>query len=106
VAAGRLLFGTVVLLAVLPWTASSQWSTLGPVGWWVLGAGLAMAGGMLGLYRAMRTAGASIAAAFVGLAPVLTAAAESLILDAAFTPLQLAGLALVVAGAAALAFRV
>jgi drug/metabolite transporter (DMT)-like permease len=37
---------------------------------------------------------------------VLTAATEWLILDAAFTPLQLAGLALVVGGAAALAFRV
>jgi len=106
VAAGRLAFGTVVLLAVLPWTAPEQWSSLATVWWWVLGAGLAMAGGVLGLYRAMRTAGASIAAAFVGLAPVLTAATEWLILDASFTPLQLTGLALVVGGAAALAFRV
>jgi len=106
VAAGRLLFGTLVLLAVLPWTASSQWSALAAVWWWVLGAGVAMAGGLLGLYRAMQTAGASVAAAFVGLAPVLTAAAEWLLLGTAFAPLQLAGLALVVGGAAALASRV
>jgi drug/metabolite transporter (DMT)-like permease len=106
VAAGRLAFGTVVLLAVVPWTAPEQWAALAPVWWWVLGAGLAMAGGVLGLYRAMQTAGASVAAAFVGLAPVLTAATEWLILDASFTLLQLAGLALVVGGAAALAFRV
>ncbi len=106
VAAGRLLFGTVVLLAVLPWTAPAQWSALTAVWWWVLGAGVAMAGGVLGLYRAMQTAGASVAAAFVGLAPVLTAAAEWLLLGTAFAPLQLAGLALVVGGAAALALRV
>ena len=106
VAAGRLFFGTAVLLAVLPWTAPAQWAALAAVWWWVIGAGVAMAGGVLGLYRAMQTAGASVAAAFVGLAPVLTATAEWLLLGTAFAPLQLAGLALVVGGAAALAFRV
>ena len=106
VAAGRLFFGTLVLLAVAPWTAATDWAALGQVWLWIAAAGLAMAGGMLGLYRAMDTAGASIAAAFIGLAPVITAGTEWLVLDAHFTGLQLTGLALVVAGAAALAFRV
>ncbi len=106
VAAGRLFFGTLVLLAVAPWTAAADWVALGQVWPWIAAAGLAMAGGMLGLYRAMDTAGASIAAAFIGLAPVITVGTEWLVLDAHFTGLQLAGLALVVAGAAALAFRV
>lgn len=105
VAAGRLFFGTAVLLAVLPWTAAGQWLALADVWLWITVAGLAMAGGMLGLYRAMDVAGASLAAAFVGLAPVITATAEWLVLGTGFSALQLIGLALVVGGAVVLAQR-
>lgn len=105
VAAGRLLFGTLVLLVILPAGMPGEWSTLDGEWPWVAAAGLAMAGGMLGLYRAMAAAGASVAAAFIGLAPVITVTAEWLVLGASFSPLQLAGLALVAGGAAALAFR-
>jgi drug/metabolite transporter (DMT)-like permease len=106
VAAGRLFFGTLVLLAVLPLTAPGQWLALADVWFWIAAAGLAMAGGVLGLYRAMDTAGASVAAAFIALAPVITATAEWLVLGTSFSLTQLTGLALVVGGAAALAFRV
>ena len=47
----------------------------------------------------------ALAAAFVGLAPVITGAAEWLVLGTRFSALQLTGLALVVGGAVVLARR-
>lgn len=105
VAVGRLVAGSLVIWLVLPFTGG------GPVfadtaAWpWMLVAGFAMAGGLFGLYRAMDSAGASRAAAFAGLAPVVTALAEWLVLDARFSPVQLTGLVFVIAGAVVLAYR-
>lgn len=105
VASARLLFGALVLLAVLPWTDAAAWRSLPAQAGWVLLAGALMAGGVLFLYRAMDRAKASLVAAFVALAPVLTALAERLLLDARFSAMQLTGLALVCGGAVALARR-
>lgn len=105
VTCGRLIFGTLVLLLVLPLTDSAGWQRLLPLSPWVILAGIAMAAGALGLYRAMQTAGASLAAAFAGLAPVVTVTAEWLVLGASFSKLQLAGLVFVTGGAAVLASR-
>ena len=105
VALGRLTFGLVALTVLLPLTSRHDW--YGVVSHWpiVLAAGIAMAGGALGLYRAMNVAGASLAAAFVALAPVITAGAEWLTLGTSFTALQLLGISLTVTGAAVLALR-
>lgn len=106
VTAGRFIAGTVLLSLFLPMAGSAEWLDLLGAWPWVLAAGCASACGVLGLYRAMDSAGASMAAAFIGLAPVITALAEWAILGAAFSGLQLSGLFLVVGGAAALARRV
>lgn len=102
---GRLLFGLLALCGLIPFTQVGDWVTL--VSHWplVLAAGLAMAGGILGLYRAMDVAGASLAAAFVALAPVVTAAADGYLFGTAFSVRQLLGIALTVAAAAVLAAR-
>jgi transporter family protein len=106
VTAGRLLAGALALALAAPWVGAGDWQALlGP--WlWVIAAGIATVSGLLGLYRAMESAGASLAAAFAGTAPVITAVGEWLVLDARFSALQLLGIALVVAGAAVLAYRV
>lgn len=105
VVTGRFVFGVAVLLPFLPATGTDDWSMIASLWPWVLAAGSATAAGVLGLYRAMDTSGASLAAAFVALAPALTAAAEWLLLGTGFSTLQLAGLAVVVLGAAVLAYR-
>jgi drug/metabolite transporter (DMT)-like permease len=106
VAAGRLVFGACLLLAAVPWIPIDDWRSLSGLLPWVVASGLAMAGGALGLYRAMDTVGASLAAAFAGLAPLVTVTAEWLFLETSFGTLQLSGLALVAAGGAALARRI
>ncbi len=103
VAAARLGFGAAFLLLALPFTPAGAWQGLGDQAIAVIGAGLAMAVGVLGLYRIMDRAGASRAAAFAALAPVVTAVAEAGLLGARFSALQLGGLALVVAAGIRLA---
>lgn len=103
VVTGRFLFGMLVLLAGLPFTTQSEWITAAGQWPWLVAAGAATAGGVLGLYRTMDRAGASLAASFVALAPVITAIGERIVLAQAFSAVQLAGLAIVVAGAVLLA---
>lgn len=105
VASGRLAFGALVLLGIVPWLDAGAWGTLSDQWHWVLGAGAFMAGGMLGLYRAMERTKVSIAAALVALAPVVTLIAERLVLGTRFTPMQIGGLLVVVGGAVLLARR-
>jgi transporter family protein len=100
---GRLVFGAAALGLVVPWVEAAQWRELVGSAAWVLTAGLAMAAGLLGLYRAMNFAGASLGAAFAAMAPVVTVAAEWSLLGTAFTGLQLLGLLIVVGGAVVLA---
>lgn len=103
VTVGRLISGMLALALALPLIEPTQWSALFGVSGWVCAAGFATAGGLLGLYRAMNTAGASLAAAFAGMAPVVTLASEWWILDTTFSTLELIGTALVVGGAVVLA---
>lgn len=105
VTVGRLLAGALVLSLTLPLISAEQWAGLEASAGWVALAGVAMAAGLLGLYRAMDVAGASRAAAFAAMAPVATAVLESLLLGLSLGPLQLAGMALVVVGAVILAYR-
>lgn len=101
----RFVFGVAVLLPFLPATGTEEWTAIAALWPWVLAAGAATAAGVLGLYRAMDSSGASLAAAFVALAPALTATAEWLLLGTGFSAFQLAGLAIVITGAAVLAYR-
>ncbi|HKJ18799.1 MAG TPA: DMT family transporter [Xanthomonadales bacterium] len=105
VAVGRMTFGLVALAFLLPLTTWQEWLVL--VSHWpiVLASGMAMAGGVLGLYRAMNIEGASLAAAFIALAPVVTAGTEWLLLNTSFSSLQLLGIGVTVSGAAVLALR-
>jgi drug/metabolite transporter (DMT)-like permease len=100
---GRLVSGALGLALILPWVTSAQWAVLLGTGGWVAASGVAMAAGLIGLYRAMDTAGASLAAAFAGLAPVVTATAEWWLLGATFGIVQMLGIALVIGGAVLLA---
>lgn len=105
VASGRLVFAVLAIACLAPLTGPGDWSGIASQ-WWLVGlAGLAMAGGVLGLYRAMDVAGASLAAAFIALAPLLSAAAEWLLFGTTFSALQLTGVAVTVAGAVLLALR-
>lgn len=106
VATGRLVAGAAVIWPVLPLAADPDWPAAVAAWPWIAAAGIATAGGILGLYRAMNSAGASLAAAFAGLAPVVTAAAEWLLLDTGFLPIQLAGLLVVICGAVVLGYRI
>jgi drug/metabolite transporter (DMT)-like permease len=103
VTVGRLLAGTFALSFALLWVDGDQWAVLFESKAWVTVAGTAMAAGLLGLYRAMNTTGASLAAAFAAMAPVVTLTTEWWILGTSFRPVQLAGLVLVIAGAIVLA---
>jgi drug/metabolite transporter (DMT)-like permease len=99
VAAGRFVFGGGALLLALPFLGPLDWTRVA-ISWpWIIGAGLSMTGGLVGLYRVMERAGASVAAAFAALAPVVTASAEYLLATAEFSVEQLLGLSLVVGGA-------
>jgi len=109
VSAGRLLFGALALGLALAVYAPLRDQ---PIDFglqnalpWILAAGLATAAGLLGFYRAMDRAGASLAAAFVGTAPAVTLLGEWLLLGTGFTVVQLVGVVTVVAGAVALALR-
>jgi drug/metabolite transporter (DMT)-like permease len=103
VTVGRLVSGALGLALVLPWVAAEQWVELRDAAAWIGAAGVATTAGLVGLYRAMDTAGASLAAAFAALAPVVTVSLEWVVLGATFSVSQLAGVAIVVAGGAALA---
>lgn len=103
VVAGRFLFGMLVLFAALPFTTQTDWAGAAAHWPWLTAAGAATAAGVLGLYRTMDQAGASLAASFVALAPVITALGERIVLSQAFSAVQLTGLVVVVTGAIALA---
>ena len=105
VAAGRLVAGALALALALPWISGEAWLELVASWPWVVAGGVATAGGLIGLYRAMNSTGASLAAAFAGTAPVITAVGEWLVLGAQFNAPQLLGIVLVVTGAAVLAYR-
>lgn len=104
-ATGRLVFGALVLLGIAPWLEAREWRSLTGPWLWVGGAGAMMAAGMLGLYSAMARTEVSIAAAFMALAPVVTMAAEWLLLGTRFDPMQIGGLLIVAGGAVLLARR-
>lgn len=98
----RFLYGSITLLLLLAvgfivngtrltWPSPEAW-------FWIALSGSSIGLGIILLYRGMALKGASMAAALVGLAPVVTLVLESLFLQARFTPLELAGMLLVIAG--------
>lgn len=98
VALCRFGVGTTLLLLVGPlsgfglrFPAAQAWP-------WIVLSGLCIGGGILLLYRGMELRGASLAAAMIGIAPVITLVLEWALLGGTFTPIELAGMALVVGG--------
>jgi len=76
---------------VLSWPTVEAWT-------WILLSGLSIGLGIILLYRGMVMKGASLAAALVGLAPVITLILEWYFLQGRFTPLELGGMLLVISG--------
>lgn len=98
----RFLYGSFALLLILAvgfvvndtrlsWPTAEAWL-------WIALSGGSIGLGIILLYRGMALKGASLAAALVGLSPVVTLLLEWLFLQARFTPLELAGMLLVIAG--------
>jgi drug/metabolite transporter (DMT)-like permease len=105
VAAGRAVGGALLLLVVLPVIEPAGWSRLGPSTGWIVLAGVCMGGFALGLYQLFGLTRASIAASLIALAPLVTLAAERVLLDIALRPLQAIGFGTVLAAVLALARR-
>lgn len=104
VTGGRVVLGALALLPAVAFLEGTDWWSLLAAWPWVAAAALCTVAGVHFLYRAMHTEKASLAAAFIALAPVVTVLAEFGLLGTTFEPLQLTGVAVVVTGAAALAF--
>jgi drug/metabolite transporter (DMT)-like permease len=102
VAAGRALGGALVLLLAVPLIDAGDWAGLYPVLFWVVLAGLSMAGFAIALYRVFERTQASIAASLIALAPLLTLVMERFMLDTVLGPIQLIGFATVLAAVVAL----
>lgn len=101
--AGRFLFGGLFILTTLPLSIDQDWSRLATTWPWLVIAGVASVAGVIGLYRAMQTNSATLAAMFASLSPLVTAALEWSILDTRFLPWQWAGMGLVIVAAVLLA---
>lgn len=102
IAFSRFAYGSLTLLAILPvaivlddatltWPSLDAWT-------WILLSGTSIGLGIILLYRGMALKGASLSAALVGLAPVITLVLEWSFLQGRFTPLELAGMVLVISG--------
>ncbi|MEX0902289.1 MAG: DMT family transporter [Pseudohongiellaceae bacterium] len=98
----RFAFGSLALLIILlaaflingtrlNWPAIEAWI-------WILLSGISIGLGIILLYRGMKLKGASLAAALVGLSPVLTLVVEWLFMGGRFTPIELMGMTLVISG--------
>ncbi|MEX2469274.1 MAG: DMT family transporter, partial [Pseudohongiellaceae bacterium] len=98
VAFGRFFFGTFTLLGLclisgnpLGWPPQEAWL-------WILLSGISIGLGIILLYRGMALKGASVAAALIGLSPVITLVLEWLFLAGRFTPVELLGMLIVTVG--------
>lgn len=98
VAFGRFFFGTLALLLLcllsgtrLHWPDGQAWM-------WILLSGLSIGLGIIFLYRGMALRGASLAAALIGLSPIITLSLEWLFLDGRFTLIEVVAMAVVVVG--------
>jgi len=98
VAFGRFLFGTITLLLLCLVSGNPpRWPHAGA--WlWILLSGLSIGLGIILLYRGMALKGAALAAALIGLSPVITLLLEWLYLEGRFTQVELLGMAIVIAG--------
>jgi drug/metabolite transporter (DMT)-like permease len=101
--AGRFLFGGLFLLLTLPLSIDQDWSLLAATWPWLVLAGIASVAGVIGLYRAMQSNSATLAAMFASLSPLVTAALEWTFLGTSFLPWQWAGMLIVIAAAILLA---
>lgn len=98
VALCRFATGTIALLAaglvsgnVLHWPEATAWP-------WLVASGICIGGGILLLYQGIDMRGASLAAALVGMAPVVTLLLEWGLLGESFTVVELLGMVLVIGG--------
>jgi len=93
--AGRNFYGALIMLVAIPWMVLGEWPDA--LEWMLLiGAGVALAFGGWGLYRAFQYDQASLVAALVGTAPILTLAAESTLLEISLGPWQWFGVIAVI----------
>jgi drug/metabolite transporter (DMT)-like permease len=104
-ATGRILFGLVLLTVALVSVSLQDWHGLAASWYWVLLGGLFNAIGLFAFYRAMALRQVGLAAAFVSLAPAVTALGEWATLGTVFAWYQLLGMLLVLLGAVSLAFE-
>jgi len=95
VAAGRAVGGVLILALALPWALSGLAATLLAAWHWLLLGGLCMGIFAVALYQVLDRTEASLAASLMGLAPLLTLAAEAGLLGISLHPWQWAGFALV-----------
>ena len=98
VAFGRFAFGTLTLALLCVFTGElPAWPH--PQAWlWIALSGISIGFGIIFLYRGMAIKGAALAAALIGLSPVVTVLLEWFYLGSRFLPVELAGMAIVVAG--------
>lgn len=98
IAGGRSVYGAVFLVIALPLfgvilpSSPAQWA-------WLCGAGILQGMGIWTLYRAMNVSKASIVAALVASAPLVTVAAEGLFIGISLDTVQWLGLAVVLGAA-------
>lgn len=95
VAAGRAVGGVLVLALALPWVLPGLAATLLDAWLWLSLGGLCMGIFAVALYQVLDRTEASLAASLMGLAPLLTLAAEAGMLGITLQPWQWAGFILV-----------
>jgi len=94
----RFFYGSIMLIIVFGLSGTLPTWPVGDELLWILLSGISIGLGIILLYRGMALKGAALAAALVGLSPVLTLALEWLFLDGHFKLLELAGIVLVLVG--------
>jgi len=95
VAAGRAVGGVLILALALPWALAGLGATLFAAWHWLLLGGLCMGIFAVALYQVLDRTEASLAASLMGLAPLLTLAAEAGLLGISLHSWQWAGFILV-----------
>lgn len=92
-------FATGTLFLLMVGLATRSLSLPSGEAWpWILMSGACIGCGILLLYKGIELRGASIAAAMLGISPVITLVLEVRFFDVDFTVVELAGIALVVGG--------
>lgn len=102
VALGRFAIGTLLLAIAFVFSGQAP-MLLSNLSWhWILLSGFLIGIGILLLYHAIELKGASVAAAMMSLAPVITLSVEWLFLEQRFTAQEFVGIGIVLLGAVVL----